>query len=282
MRLSIRLLKCGAFLARFIPVKVADKIAILLGSASSHVLVGRRHIIERNLYYIFSGEKIGREKINLYAKRTFINYSRTMVDFLRLGLMSKKEGFDATFFGYENVKRALREERGSVLITLHLGNWDYAGAYLAAIGLPMSALVEETDPEMLSLYTKHREHTGMKTFPLSRAAYAFVDTIKNNRILAILADRDIVGNGTPIDFFSGRRKIPSGLAAIIIRKKLPVLFGYMVLNPSHKQRYLGIIEPPIIFEGDEDEFNRFIINKFEEIIRRYPDQWFVFQPEWME
>jgi lauroyl/myristoyl acyltransferase len=282
MRLSIQLLKCGVFLVRFVPVKVADKIAVLIGSVSSHMLVGRRHIIEKNLYYIFSGENIDREHFNRIVKATFVNYARIMVDFFRLGSMSKKEDFDVEPYVLESALSGLSYKRGCVLITMHLGCWDYAGAYLAAIGLPMSALVEETDPEMLSLYTKHREHTGMKTFPLSRAAYAFVDTIKNNRILAILADRDIVGNGTPIGFFSGRRKIPSGLAAIIIRKKLPVLFGYMVLNPSHKQRYLGVIEPPIIFEGDENEFNRFMVSKFEEIIRRYPDQWFVFQPKWIE
>lgn len=276
------MLKCGVFLARFVPFKVADKTAVLLGSLSSHVLVGRRHTIEKNLYYIFSGKNIEREHFNRIVKATFVNYARIMVDFFRLGSMSKKEDFDVEADIAEGALNVLSHKRGCVLITMHLGNWDYAGAYLAAIGQPMSALVEETDPDILALYTRHRERTGMKTFPLPRAAYAFVDTIKNNRILAILADRDIVGNGTPIGFFSGRRKIPSGLATIIVRKKLPVLFGYMVLNPSHKRRYLGIIEPPIIFEGDENEFNQLMVNKFEEIIRRYPDQWFVFQPKWIE
>jgi len=281
MNLAVQLQKFGVFLARLVPVKVADKLAVIVGTLSCHISKGRRHYIEKNLYYIFSGEKIGREKFNLDIKKTFINYSRTMVDFFRLGFISKDD-FDVEPVGMENVKEALRHKRGCVMIGMHLGNWDYAGAYLAAIGLPMSALVEETDPEMLSLYTRHREHTGMKTFPLSRAAYAFVDTIKNNRVLAILADRDIVGNGVIVDFFSGKRKIPKGLSSIIIKKRLPVVFGYMVLNPPHKKRrYLAVIEPPIIFDGDVDEFTSLMIKKFEELLRCYPDQWFVFQPEWI-
>lgn len=283
MRLSIQLLKCGVFLARFVPFQIADKLAVVLGSMSCHILTGRRHIIERNLYYIFSSKIIEPEQLNRYVKRTFINYARTIVDFFRLGFMSKEEDFDVEPVGTENTKEALRHKRGCVLIAMHLGNWDYAGAYLATIGLPMSALVEETDPDMLALYTRHREHTGMKTFPLSRAAYAFVDAIKNNRVLAILADRDIVGNGITVDFFSGKRNIPKGLASIIIKKSLPIVFGYMVLNPPHKKRrYLGVIEHPIIFDGNVDEFNKLMIRKFEELLRLYPDQWFVFQPEWIE
>ncbi len=67
------------------------------------------------------------------------------------------------------------------------------------------------------------------------------------------------------------------------KKKLPVLFAYMVFNPHHNgRRYFGIIEPPIVFEGTVDEFNRLLVRKYETIIRSYPDQWFVFHPEWIE
>jgi lauroyl/myristoyl acyltransferase len=132
----------------------------------------------------------------------------------------------------------------------------------------MTALVEVTDNAMFDLYTKHRESTGMRTYPVTRAGYAFLDIIRNNRVLAVLADRDIMKNGISVRFFSGKRNI---------------VFAYMVLNPSSKRvRYLGVIEPPIIFDGDADAFNRLMVSKFEKFIRKYPDQWFVFHPEWIE
>jgi KDO2-lipid IV(A) lauroyltransferase len=184
--------------------------------------------------------------------------------------------------GLENIEKALVHGRGCILLTMHIGNWDYAGSYLASRGVPMSALVEETGSEMYELYTKHREAMGMKTFPLSKAGYAFLHTIKNNRVLAVLGDRDILKNGITVDFFTGRRSIPRGLGEIIIRRKLPVLFGYMVLQPRNtKYRYLGFIDRPVLFSGSVDEFNKAMVTRFEKFIRTYPDQWMLFESDWV-
>jgi KDO2-lipid IV(A) lauroyltransferase len=118
---------------------------------------------------------------------------------------------------------------------------------------------------------------------VNRAGYAFLDSIKRNRVLALLADRDIMKNGITVDFFSGKRKIPRGLGDIIIKKKIPVLFAYLVFHPTPRAyRYLGYIEPPVIFDRSVEEFNKTLVGKMEKFIRRYPDQWFVFHPEWIE
>lgn len=281
MNLELQLRRLGVFALRIIPLGLADTIATLLGSFFYHILKQRRRYIERNLRYVFSGRTIEQREFDRFVKNTFVNYSRHMVDFLRLGFMTG-EDFSVEMVGIENAFEALKLNRGCVLLTLHLGNWDYAGAYLATRGVPISALVENIDPAMLDLYTEHRERTGMRTFPVSRSAFAFVSTIKSNRLLAILGDRDVVGNGVPVQFFSGIRKVPRGLGEIIIKKQLPVVFGYMVYHPDKKQRYLGYIEPMIFFSGSVDEFNKCMVEKFEEFIRTYPDQWLVFQPEWVD
>jgi lauroyl/myristoyl acyltransferase len=280
MNLELQLRRFGVFVLRIIPLRFADTVATLLGVIFYHILKQRRLCIESNLRRVFFDRNIQPEKFNKYVKNTFVNYGRHMVDFLRLGFMSG-EDFSVEVVGIEHVFEALKLNRGCVLLTLHLGNWDYAGAYLAARGVPISALVEDIDPVMLDLYTEHRERTGMKTFPVSRSAFAFVDTIRKNRLLAILGDRDVVGNGIPVPFFSGMRKVPRGLGEIIIKKQMPVVFGYMVFHPRKKQRYLGYIEPPVFFTGGADEFNRQMVKKFEEFIKTYPDQWIVFQPEWI-
>lgn len=277
-----RLQKLGISLTKILPVKVADKIADGLGLLFCRFAREKREYIQNNLRHIFVDREVAPEKYNYFTKRTFKNFARTMTDFFRLGYITK-DGFNVECLGFENTAKALELKRGCVLITLHLGNWDYAGAWLAAHGVPMNALVEVTEEEMFNLYTRHREHTGMKTFPASRAGYGFLHTIKKNRVLAVLADRDIMKNGITVDFFSGKRSIPRGLADIIIKKKMPVLFAYLVFHPtSKKYRYLGFIEPPVVFDGSVDEFNRIMVKKMEGYIRKYPDQWFVFHPEWME
>ena len=244
----VHLQKSGVGITRLMPIKLADKIATYAGLLYCYLSKRKRDYIRTNLRHIFAGDSIAYEQMNCLVKKTFMKFARTMTDFFRLAYMSKQDIVNSSeCIGYENVEKALAQGRGCVLITLHLGNWDYAGAYLAARNIPMTALVEETDTEMLALYTKHRERTGMVTYSVNRAGYAFLDIIKNNRVLAILADRDVARNGIPISFFSGKRMIPKGLAEIIIKKKIPVVFAYMVLNHmGARARYLGFIEEPSV------------------------------------
>ncbi|MGB3480358.1 MAG: lysophospholipid acyltransferase family protein [bacterium] len=280
----VHLQKSGVGFTRLMPMKLVDKIAIGAGLLYCYFSKRKRAYIISNLKHIFTDDIISQEQMNCLLKRTFTNFALTMTDFFRLAFMSKQDIINSSeCIGYENITQALAQGSGCVLITLHLGNWDYAGAYLAARGVPMTALVEETDAEMLALYTKHRESTGMRTYPVNRAGHAFLDIIKNNRVLAVLADRDVVKNGIPINFFSGNRMIPKGLAEIIIKKKIPVIFAYMVLSASNRRaRYLGVIEEPFVYDGEAGSFNRLMVDKFEGFIKQYPEQWFVFHPEWIE
>jgi len=281
MNPTAALQKLAIRLIRVIPLKVADRIAISIALLSFRFSRARREQILTNLRHVFAGEHVGRHQMEQYMKNTFINYARAMVDFLRLSYITEAD-FNVYVEGIENIYDALRHERGCIMLTMHIGNWDYAGCYLAARGVPMSALVEETDPEMYELYKRHRERTGMITFPLSKAGYGFLHTIRNNRVLAVLGDRDIANKGVTVDFFDGKRSIPRGLGEIIIKRKIPVVFGYLVFNPSrHGSRYLGWIDAPVVFDGIEDEFNEVMVNKFEQLIRRFPDQWMLFQNDWV-
>lgn len=281
MNITVLLQKTAILLVRLFPLKLADRIAARSGILICSLSERRRNTVLTNLGHIFARNDIDRARMNRYLKNTFANYARCMVDFLRLGFMSRDD-FDVEIVGLENIGAALEHGRGCVLLTMHIGNWDYAGSYLAARGVPMSALVEETSPEMYGLYTRHRERMGMKTFPLSRAGYGFLHTIKNNRVLAVLGDRDILRNGVTVDFFDGRRNIPRGLGEIVIKKRMPVLFGYMVLNPAGRgHRYLAFIDAPVFFTRTEEEFNDCMVSRLEQFIRRYPDQWMLFESDWV-
>jgi len=281
VNIAVKLQKCGIELTKIIPLNIADRIAHFIGSVCYFFFKKKRGYILRNLYYILP---LNPDLHPYLCRRTFENFARCMIDFFRLGFLKKDEVIKNVILqGLENLDAALQYKNGCILITLHIGNWDYAGSYLAARGYPMNALVEETGPEMFQLYTRHREATGLKTFPVSRASYAFLDTIKNNHILAVLVDRDITRQGTVLSFFSGKRSFPVNFASLIVKRKIPVLTGYMVLlnKKDYKQRYLGAIEPMKIFNS-EKEFNAYITERFEAIITQYPDQWFVFHPEWIE
>jgi lauroyl/myristoyl acyltransferase len=282
MSLVVQLQKFGIALTRVLPENILDWLATHIGLVCWAVLKQKRRYIEANVRHIFHDQPLSIEKQRQLVKRTFVSFARAMIDFFRLGSITLEE-FKVHCIGIENIKAALEHGQGCIGISAHIGNWDYAGAYLAANGIPTSALVEVTEPETFELYSRHREHTGMRTYPLARAGLAFLQTIRNNRLLAVLADRDIMDNGIVVDFFDAKRKIPRGLGEIIVRKQIPVVFAYMVLisNPV-KARYLFVVEEPVTFTDSVKAFHIWLVKKFEGLLRAYPEQWFVFHPEWIE
>lgn len=274
--------RIGIALARVLPGCMLDWLASCIGSACCTVLKTKRAFIETNIRHIFHDRTLPVQEQRSLVRRTFVFFARAMVDFFRLGSITREE-FDVECRGFDNLAHALNDKHGCILITAHIGNWDYAGAYLAAFGIPMSALVEVTEPEMFDLYTRHRERTGMRTFPLKQAGHAFLHAIKGNRVLAVLADRDIMDTGITVDFFDAKRKIPRGLGEIILKRHVPVVFAYMVFHPDPVvHRYLGVIEEPVVFNGETKDFHGWLVRKLECLLRLYPDQWFVFHHEWIE
>jgi lauroyl/myristoyl acyltransferase len=283
MNFTLYLVKLLAIIVSLMPQKLCDALSDTVALIYYWLTPASRAVIRANLRHALHAELPSTKQIDRLVRQTYFNYARRLTDFYRLTTMSRERIIRMVEdIGIDNIDRALVQKKGVVMLTLHLGNWDYAGAYLAARGYPMNALVEEMDPAILKLLTRHREATGMRTFTLRKSAYAFLDAIRNNRVLAVVGDRDIMKNGKTVKFFNGRRKIPANLSEIIVRKRIPVTFGYLAFNPKgSKWRYRGVVHEPESFDR-ADEFESFMIDKFEETIRRHPDQWLALQSEWLE
>ncbi len=271
--------RLGIIASKLTPRRFADAIARAIGVAFYHLSPRRRGYIRDNVNHILPDRDAGGLKERI-VKQTFINFALSMVDFFRLSYMLEND-FEVDCHGIEHIDRARALQRGCVLISLHIGSWDYGGAYLAARGIPILALVQMTDPTMFQLYTRHRERTGLRTYPVAKAPYAFIEAMKKNKVLAILADRNVHGPGRIVKFFSGSRRIPLGLSEMIGRYDIPAVLSYLVMQRRGK-RYRLTIEPMSYDRHDVDALERKIIREFENIISRYPDQWFVFHPEWIE
>jgi lauroyl/myristoyl acyltransferase len=283
MNFILYLVKFLSILVSLMPQKLCDALSAAVGLIYYWLTPASRAVIRTNLRHALHTESPSRRQIDRLVLRTYFNYARRLTDFYRLTTLSREQVIRLVEeINVDHLDRALAQGRGVVMLTLHLGNWDYAGAYLAARGYPMNALVEEMDPGLLDFLTHHREATGMRTFTLPKSAYAFLDAIRHNRVLAVVGDRDLLKNGKTVKFFDGHRKIPANLSEIIVRKHIPVTFGYLAFNPKgSKWRYRGVVHKPESFDTAEN-FERFMILKFEETIKLFPDQWLALQPEWLD
>jgi KDO2-lipid IV(A) lauroyltransferase len=182
-----------------------------------------------------------------------------------------------------NLKKSGYLQKGLVLVTAHLGNYELAGSYLASYRLPVHAVVEDI-PGHTSSYERIRRSFGMGTVSYADIQ-GMIRILRSGGILVMLADRDLSSNGVTVDFGKGKRKVPVGPAMLALRTGARLQTGYLVLE-RQAGKYRCVINPCFEVEREGSLKRRIeittrgITERLVAAIRAYPDQWFVFQDEW--
>nr|WP_231119952.1 phosphatidylinositol mannoside acyltransferase [Mycobacterium colombiense] len=186
--------------------------------------------------------------------------------------------------GRENIEAALASGRGAVIALPHSGNWDMAGVWLAQTHGTFTTVAERLKPE--SLYRRfiaYREGLGFEVLPLSggeRPAFdVLCDRLRANRVVCLMAERDLTRTGVQVDFFGEPTRMPAGPA------KLAIATGAALL-PAHcwfEDRGWGVdIQSALdCTGGDVGAITQVLADHFAKNIAARPEDWHMMQPQWL-
>ena len=273
----------GTFLMRFVPVRVAYRVVGALTPAFME-LFARGYLLRAtdNMRQVLGPQATYREARRI-TRAAFANYARYMVDLVRLPHLNPKELIDnIKIEGWEHVEAAYTVGKGVVFATGHIGNWDMAGAAFAARGRPVSALVETLKPARWNERVQRtRIAAGVNAIPIENGLRDMLVALRRQEGLAVLVDRPLAEDGVPVTFFGKATRVPAGAATLALRTGSPVVPAALVRNPRGSG-YLAHIGPPIVGQKGDDAsmVMQRIMSWLEGIIRRYPDQWFMFRHMW--
>lgn len=188
--------------------------------------------------------------------------------------------------GYEHVTDALARGHGAILALPHLGGWEWAAAWMAAQGHHMLAVVEPLQPpELLEWFAAQREAIGLEVVPIGPDVSRIVlKALRDNRIVCLLSDRDLTGDGVEVEFFGERTTLPAGPATLALRTGAALLPVAVYFGPG--RGHVGIVHAPLLVEREgrlRDDIARItqcLAVEFEELIRAAPEQWHLLQPNW--
>ena len=273
----------GTFLMRYVPVGVAYR--LVAACTPLYLQIFARGQLERatdNMRQILGPDVRPREARRV-TRAAFANYARYMVDLVRLPNLPFEElTSKIRVEGWENVERAFGFGKGVVFATGHIGNWDLAGAAFAARGHPVSALVETLSPARWNERVQRtRTAAGVKAIPIESGVRDMLSALRNREGLAVLVDRPVPApEGVPVTFFGRPTRVPAGAATLALRTGSPVIPAALVRAVDGG--YLAHIGPPIVGARGEDPslVMQRIMSWLEGVIRRYPDQWFMFRQMW--
>lgn len=188
---------------------------------------------------------------------------------------------------------ALDAGKGVVFAVPHAGNYDATGAWGSVNYSQVIAVAERLKPERLyEEFLDYRRSVGMKILPHAgtNVFEQCVDLVKQNGLLALLADRDLSRHGVQVDFFGEKAKMPIGPAAISMLTGAPMLACSLYYTDQRAHCYVfPEVERP---EGDWTGADRFdpefievasaftqrMADRLAEGIARHPHDWHMLQP----
>jgi lauroyl/myristoyl acyltransferase len=278
--------KFAEALALSLPLNFGYSVAVFI-SAGYYIFAFRdRKIVTENLRVIFPEKS--KKEISSIRLRVFLNFARYLVDFLRF----KKLDMDyiknkVNIKGIENIKEGLKAGKGVILLTAHLGNWELGGVVVSQLGYSLlSVALPHKSKKVDEFFNEKRQSKGVDIFPLGRAAKACIKALKENRLIALVGDRDFSDKGRPAYFFGKIALFPQGAAVLSLKTGSLIIPGFMLRNRDNS--YDLIFEKPLEFPlgVNRTQAIDFIINKcagiFEKYINKYPDQWYMFRRFWRE
>jgi KDO2-lipid IV(A) lauroyltransferase len=125
-------------------------------------------------------------------------------------------------------------KRGVVVALPHAGNWDHAGSYFCSQGIPLVTVVERLKPEKLFLkFLEYRQAIGMEALPLDgRVMGTLASRLREGKLVALVADRDLSRSGIDVKFFDGTARMPAGPALLAIRTGADLITAYVSYTAS--------------------------------------------------
>jgi len=284
------LYKYMSWVASKLPLRVSYAIATLIGDFVYYTWKRHSANAVSNMRRVL-GPTASWQAVKRQTRSSFRNYCKTLIDFLRVPYLDRHYVHKAVpiRYGMHHLFEAQEMGHGTLIVSGHVGNWDMAASVMLGYGLPLSAVSESYEPKKMDdLVNGTRAKAGVNIIRLETNSLRQIFTaLKKNEAVTILFDKPEPNEGVPVRFFGETAYVPAGPAAIALKTKAAVMIGCCLRMPGDKTFY-GLVEPPIQYEslltGNKEEdikiITQQIVNEMERVIRRHPDQWYMFRQMW--
>jgi len=282
----------------YLGYRLLEMIAILTPYPFSYSLA----LLGANLWYL-TGKNIGVIKKNIsialkkniddpildqIVRKIFINWAKNVVDFLKHRVVTPARLIERVHLeGTENLDRALKKGRGVVIITSHIGNFEWGACRIAAEGYNIwgVSLVRKSQKTNI-FFEARRLSKGLKTLYVNRMLHV-LRYLKNNEIVAIPSDWDPTAKSSrPFILFEKKAYLPSGAVELAIKSGAELLPSFIWRDGKYNHHQ--IIGKPVGLDrcGEKDE----LINKnmkkvlivMEKYIKEHIAEWELFHDIWIK
>ena len=239
-----------------------------------------------NFYHQVMGYNRVRAFFSIY--RNYFMFGQILLD--KIAMLA---GFQQKFtFDFEGEEHLRQMHDGGLLVSAHVGNWEIAGQLLNRLEKRINIILFDAEHQQIKGYLSDVMSTRNVNFIVIRDDFSHLLEIKqalaNKEIVAMHGDRFIEGNRTvTLDFMGRPAPFPIGPVNMAAKFRVPVSFVFAVKETSSHYHFYATPLHQVAFSMNprqrEENFRealKIYTGKFEEILRKYPFQWFNYYDFW--
>jgi KDO2-lipid IV(A) lauroyltransferase len=184
----------------------------------------------------------------------------------------------------EYIAAGLEAGHGVILALPHSGNWDMAGVAVVHHFGTFTTVAERLKPESLyQRFIDYRETLGFEMLPLTggpRPPFEVLsERLRTNRVICLMADRDLTRSGVPVDLFGEPTRMPGGSARLAVETGAALLTVHCWNEPD--DWVFELSGPLDTSSGDVTVITQALADRFARGIAAHPADWHMMQPQWL-
>jgi len=236
-------------------------------------------------YYFY--KRLGFGKLNSYIKVYYNYYSfgKTIIDKFAIA-SGMRDRFTYNFDGEHNLETILKEKKGGILISAHVGNFEIAEHFFSRVDEYSTHInLVTTDGERQAI-KDYLESVSLKTnmkFIVVKDDMSHIfeinNALRNNELICFTGDRYFEGSKTLEEELLGKKtKFPAGAFLIGSRLNVPVIFLYIMKETN--KHYHFYAKQAVFKNRDAQDLLKQYTKSIENILEKYPYQWFNYFDFW--
>ena len=220
-------------------------------------------------------------------RASFVNLARNVLEILYMPKLNEQNFHKYIEIDHlERMTNALAEGNGVVVLTGHIGTWEWLSAAFTMNGLPVTAIAKnQPNMQYTNALNDLRKTINVEIFSRGTSELlAAAKALKKGKILGFLADQDAGPKGAFLPFLGKMASTPMGPAVFACKFNAPVLPAFILRQPNGRHKV--VIGEVMRYEdtGDTDKdlfnFTAKMTAIMEKVIRENPTQWLWFQKRW--
>jgi len=183
------------------------------------------------------------------------------------------------FHNLEYLEAALAKGKGAILASVHVGNWEMAGAGLSLLGYPLHGVAwMARNPLIENRIVQLRKKSGLRTiFPDQHAQMQIYRLLRKNCPVAFVLDLGKWENGIPVKFCGEDYAFPRG--PIFYAQRTGAALIPTTTHRGDDGKIHLVLDAPVDVpdrnagEEAEQQTMQKLAETLEEHVREFPEQW---------